>query len=296
MIVVNPFSITDAHITASNLAATDNPDYSAVTTYNTGDLVTYNAQNFECLDDSVTGIAPDSDSLKWLNLGAVNRLKLFDGKNLSLTVGTPSISYSLLLGQVGNALALINCDAASVDVVVNDPIEGEVFNKTYSMVDYSASDLYEYFFTEVEYKTVLVINDLPPYKNATLSITIHERNAQTPARVGTLVYGRQQIIGDLKFNYGVGIEDYSEVSFDPFGEVEIIERGYADTAELPVSVPTKKIHSIKQRLAAYRAKKMLWIGNITRPETVVFGIYQSFSLVIPNAIESDCSISLKGVI
>lgn len=296
MILVNPIQIGSAHVSASNLPANDHALYSSSAAYNSGDKVSFNAVNYECTANGTTNVQPDSGSSAWLNLGSVNRLAMFDGKNLSNTVGDLDIELTFAANKLCNALALLNVEASAVDVVMTDPVVGEVYNQSFDLVDRGVNDLYEYFFVDPVYKSVFVVNDLPPYKSASISVKLHRKDESTPAQAGTCVVGRQRNLGDLKWGYGIGIDDYSQVDFDQFGEVSIVQRGYANTADLPVSVPTAKVDYVRQLLAQYRATKVLWIGAIDRPETVVFGIYESFSQVISNPVDSSCNLSLKGTI
>lgn len=294
MIVTPSLPVDNNNIFATNIASSDHPIWVA-DTYNKGDLVTHGNLNWECVTQ--TQDEPSLTSVNWLNLGVINRFKMFDEKNNTLTVGAINepITYSLKFNEWVNCLSMLKLTASKVKVVMTDDIEGEVFNRTIDLVDYSAANAYEYFFSEIVQKDSLIIYDLPPYFNATISITITPFNGRK-ASCGVCACGKQIEIGDLKFGYSVGITDYSRVQFDNFGDFTLIQRGFAKKASLKVNVDKSKVSLIESKLAALRATPAIWIGDISAPETYIYGIFEDFGIVVSNAIFADCSLNLKGVI
>jgi hypothetical protein len=70
-----------------------------------------------------------------------------------------------------NAVALINIDAAAVQIV-SETDDGEVYNETFSLVSTDGiTDWYAYFFEEIVRKQKLVAY-LPPYVAQTITVTL----------------------------------------------------------------------------------------------------------------------------
>lgn len=289
--------VTATEVTATSLALTDNPVW-VLGTYAAGAVVTHNSKNWEA-KISTTVEPSETATADWYDLGAVNYLQMFDGKKATATVGANDqvITYSLFFNTWLNTLKMTDiADCESVRIQLNDPTEGIVYDQTFELVDYSAPDAYEYFFSEITYLDQITILDLPPYSDATINATITPLPSKK-ASIGTTAIGNQTLLGDLQFGYSVGIADYGEYKFDQYGGLESrVQRGFADTGSFPVSVDTNNVYTVKKYLASLRGTTVLWIGAIDRPETHIIGIYQEFGCVVPTPTKSDYNISLIGVI
>lgn len=296
MKIVPIIPVTPSIITATNLALTDHAIWSPGT-YAAGEKVTHADKNWEAKIS--TTAEPGTSTADWLELGAVNYLKMFDGRKATATVGDVDtvMTYSLFFNTWLNTLKIADIeDCESVRVVLDDPTEGIVLDRTIELVDYTAPDAYEYFFSDITYHDQVTIDDLPPYYDATINVTLTPLSGKAVS-VGTIVIGKQIYIGILEFGYSVGFDDYSLITFDQFGAIEDwVQRGYADTASLPITVPTEMVYDVKKRIAALRGASVLWMGSPDHKETHVIGIFDSFGITVSNPVKSDCSISLKGVI
>lgn len=292
MIVVNPIAITSAVIVSSNVLEDEWPLYSDIAIYNKGDKVILLSEHkiYECLIDETSGVSPVGSTV-WLDSGATNKFKSFDGKNLTKTMQAGTIEFSIKSGTLINSLGFIGVVAKSIQIVVTDPAEGVVSDKTYSMTDYSADGLYDYFFTPIIVKSRLYVADLPPYPRATIKIIIAQESS---AEVATIIAGVQHRLGQMEWDYSVGINDYSLVEFKPLEEPLLVQRGYSDTLNLNVSIPTNSVNRIKEKLTKLRAKRVLWVGHKDRPESIIYGIYKDFNIVVPGQIKSKCSLKIQG--
>jgi len=294
MRIIEPVEITPAILTSSNVPETDHPAWSNTTAYAVGDRVIYERRIYEALVTH-TGIAPTaaSDPPKWLDLGAVNRWRMFDDRVSSLTERAGNIAVTLAPGAVINSLALFNLRGRTATVVMTDPLEGEVYRREISLIDAGVENWYQWFFSSIGRKSDVVVLDLPAYGTATLSITID--NASDVAACGHVVTGRQAELGVALYGTGVGITDYSRKEIDAFGNTMVVERSFSKRAEFDVILDTPKIGGIQRTLAAIRAKPVVWLGAESYEATALFGYYRDFSISISGPNKSDATITVEGL-
>lgn len=295
---IRPIEVTQDKLIASNVAEADHPAWSATATYSIGNKVMLNHQNYEALAAVPAGVKPGEEVItstspaKWLSLGATNRWKMFDQIVGTLTTHPESVSVTISPGEVVNSLALINVQGESVTAVMTDPIEGVVASRQYSLIDGEVDNWYDWFFEEIEFRTSIVVLDLPAYGTASITVTVNSRGM---AGVGALVIGKTADIGKALYGTGVGIDDYSRKERDPFGGWIVTEGGFSDTAKFPVAVDTSRVTKIRRMLTEVRAKPVVWVGEETYEATILYGFFTSFSLVYSGPDVSDCQLEIEGL-
>lgn len=306
MKIIPPITVTDAKLTASNVPETDHTEYNPVTAYTTGQncMVSDSGihRNYEALS-STTGEYPPDNPAKWLDIGPTNTWAMFDGKVGSSTtsseafsVGTGNgIQVEVTPGEVFNALVLFDVYADTVQVEVIDPTEGTVYDETYSMLDNSGVvDWYSYFFTPIARAETLTLTDLPSYGTAKIRVSMDKDGE--PAVCGALATGRQANIGEIYYGAGAGIIDFSRKETDDFGVTTVVQRDYSRRADFDVVLDANKTDSIIRLLANYRATPVVWIGAEHRKSTIVYGYYRDFNVVLSNALFTDMTIEIEGLI
>jgi len=252
---------------------------------------------YESLVDANTGNYPPTDVLetvpKWLEISATNRWKAFDISVGSQTTNTNTITYRITPGRVIDSVAFLNMNAASVQVVQTDPVDGIIFDETTTLIDDDILDWYTYFFTDFTTITDISASDLLPYRNAYIDITLSY--AGETVAIGAIIVGFSAEIGATQYSPSIGITDYSVKTVDPFGKYTITERAFSDTMSCDVVVEAGKVSSIKNMLAGYRATLLVWIGSDEYSSTIVYGFYRDFSIVISYPSYSICSIEVEGL-
>lgn len=300
MKLIAPLAITDARLSSSDVPENDHPEYAPATTYADGDKVIVTDPGVHRIYESLQGgnqgnYPPDEDDAEpptwWLNLGATNRWKMFDGGTGTATTQATSLTVELLPGSVVDAIALFGLAATSVNVTVTDPTDGEVYNKTVALTDNSAiDDYYDWFFAPIETRENLALLDLPPYGTATIAVTV----TGATARCALLVIGKRRDLGLTLFGSSLGIVDYSRKDTDEFGNFMITERRYGYRPQFDVWVDTPKVGMLLRTLAGYRATPVVWVGS-ARDEDLVYGYYRDFTIVRSSAVRSDCTIDVEGL-
>lgn len=297
MRIVTPQQVTPTTLTASNVSITETAWTAG--TYPTGTQRYVGTTLYQVVatpstaDEPTVGAAKDPQT--WTVVGAINRYKMFDSVISSQTTRSGTIVVTIDPGQIVNAVAFFGLAGNTVQVVMNDPAEGVVYNQTKSLQDNTLiADWYAYFFEGIYQLSDVVFDDLPSYLNATVTATI-DAGAGT-ATCGEMVIGRQQSLGVANFGTSVSIQDYSVKTTDAFGNIVVQQRAFSKRADYDVTVETSRVATVQKLLADIRTTPTVFIGQQDKPETVVYGFYKSFNIVIANPSISDCSIEVEGLI
>jgi len=297
MIIIQPVPITAPMLTASNVPETDAPVWTAGT-YTLGTKRIYAHRVYEVIISSTTA-RPDVGAVAtpptWLDLGATNRFKMFDQIISTQTVKNAEIDVDITPAAIINAAAFFGLLGNSITVTMTDPLEGVVFTETRSLQDNTIIiDWYSYFFEEIAYLPDTVFLNLPAYGSATLTALID--GGAGDAKVGEVVIGKQRTLGVTNFGSSVSILDYSVKSTDDFGNTIIVQRAYSKRADYDVTVETSSVAAVQKALADIRTTPTVFVGDQNRPETVVYGFYKQFNIVLSTPSISDCSIEVEGLV
>ena len=297
MIIIQPVPVTAAMLTASNVPETDAPAWTAGT-YTLGQKRVYNHRVYEVIVASTTA-QPDVGAAatppSWLDLGATNRFKMFDQIINTETVYAAEIDVDITPAAIINSAAFFGMSGNSITVTMTDPTDGVVFTETRSLQDNTLIiDWYPYFFEEIAYLPDIVFLNLPAYGSATLNAFID--GGAGDAKVGEVVIGKQRNLGVTNFGTSVSIQDYSVKSTDDFGNTIIVQRAYSKRADYDVTVNTSSVAAVQKALADIRTTPTVFVGDPNRPETVVYGFYKQFNIVLSTPSISDCSIEVEGLV
>ena len=302
MKIIRPITITEAKLVSSTVNDIDYDEWVAGTTY------TYDAGNpprvqytvgdyhhvYENLATVTDSVAPPSNSTKWILVSAINRWKMFDGTASGQTTAYGTLDVTVLPGEPFDALAFINVNAASVRVVVNDPIDGDVYDSgTLSLADpCGILDWWSYFFEPTARVTDYAVTGLPMYGNATVRVLL---TAPADIVVGELVIGRSRVIGMTQYGVQIGIQDYSMKETNAWGEFAITERAYSKRADFTLWVEPSLTDSLQALLASLRTTPVVYVGSDDFASTIVYGFYKDFQLDIAYPSIHACSISVEGL-
>jgi len=287
--------MTGTGLAFSNVPENDYPQWSAGT-YTLGTRRLFNRKVYEVVIAS-TSDQPDTGAAltvpSWLLIGNENRYKMFDNTISTQTANPNSIEAAVTPGGIVNAVAFFGLSGNRVTVTVDDLAEGIVYDTTKSLQDYTAIvDWYAYFFEDIIQRTDIVFLDLPSYGSATLAFTVEGLAAEC----GEVVFGRQKILGVSNYGTSISIQDYSIKSRDDFGNIIITQRAFSKRADYDVTVETAAVSAVQKALADIRTTPTVFVGEETKAETVIYGFYRSFSIVLSNPSVSDCTIEVEGLV
>lgn len=297
MKIVTPIQVTSSNLTSSNVPITETAWTAG--TYTTGTQRYVGTTLYEVIaspstaDSPAAGIAATPPT--WREVGAINRFRMFDNIISTQTTQAGTIVVTLSMGQLVNAVAFFGLSGNNINVRMNDPTEGLVYNQTQKLQDNTLIvDWYAYFFEGIYSKSDAVFDDLPSYVSATVTVTIDAGTGT--AACGEMVVGRQSTLGLTNFGTSVSIQDYSVKTTDDFGNIVIRERAFSKRADYDVTLETARISAVQKLLADIRTTPTVFIGSKDNPETVVYGFYKQFNIVISTPTLSDCSIEVEGLI
>ncbi len=325
MKIIKPIPINHHNLISSNIPIDDYgaAAYDAATTYAAGTKVLY------ILEASVTGLDGSifyisshrvyeskvagnvgnavSDTDFWLDLGPVNRWKMFDQ-----AVGTQTfsdidfdplfedpqdnIAVVIKPGAI-NALVLLDCDATEVTITMTDPVEGLVYEETIDLaLNTHIVDAYTYFFEPIILKDAVVLLGLPQYANAEIAVTITYASDHV-AKCGTLAVGLITDIGATQLSPTVGFDSYSKIERDPFGVMTVLPRGYSKKLSCQLSIPAGSVDVVMRKFTEVKDLPVIWIGvDAGYSSMIVYGIVKSCPITIAYVTHSICNLEIEGFV
>lgn len=314
MRIIRPVDITPASgiLTTSNIAETDEAEYSNGTNYVVDDLVmvtgtgggaaTATHKIYKALianGPATTVVDPTdqvSNSATWLEVSATNRYKMFDQRIGDQSTNATTITIKLTFAEIVNALAIFNVDAAEMDVVATSTAEGEVHNQNYDLSDLTLiTDFYSWFFEPIARLSEYAIFDLPNYDDLVIDIILTVPSGS--ASVGEIVVGRQREMGYAVYGTSVSFVDYSTIETDTFGISYILERAFADLVDFDLRIPSYQVAGFKRTLSGFRATPIVYSATESGDHygTLVYGLAKDPEVVIESTNISFCTLQVQGL-
>lgn len=220
-----------AGLVYSNVPVTE-PAYSSTTTYAKDAIVLDPATylTYQSLVANNTG-KPLSEETSWLPLGATNRWRMFDKAVGSQTTAADALTLVVKPGALANTLALLNVAGSSVTVTQSE----SGYTRTRSLVTHNVLSWYDWWYEEPLWIGDTVFDDIPPYINSTLCVTVSSPGNQ--AAIGGWFLGKAKFIGVTQWELTAGILSYSGSVTDKFGNTRLVPRDTAKKMNFEVSIP-----------------------------------------------------------
>ena len=297
MRVVVPYNITDDTLSSSTVPETDYAAWSSGTAYAVGDRVI--RVSTHCIYEALTantGQTPEAHPTDWLDLGATNRWRPFDKKVGTRATATTSMAYEFTPGRVVSGLALLETAARSVRVIMTDVVDGVVYDSTFVLEQtIDAPDWWNYFFDPFRRRSTLLVDDLPMYRDAQISVAIAGAPGETVS-CGVLVIGQTVRFAEaVLLGASLGIQDYSRKDTDDWGNTVIVERTFAKRATWALVIGNEQVDTFMSTMQLLRAMPAVYVGSGRHDAMVVYGFPQDFGVEISYPQYSNCSIELIGL-
>ena len=298
MRVIKSVVTTDTILTSSNIPEDEYPAWVSGTSYTALDKVIYQHKIYQRIVAGAGTSTPDLDQVNWLDDGYTNRYRMFDNIISSVSSRTGGIEFTLTPNQVINSIALLNVNASTVRVVMNDPIEGVVYDRTKELRSSSnVIDYYSYFFAPLinlgDLDTAIFL-DLPNKPTAT--ITVYVSSGAGLVEVGEVVYGIQSIVGKTNYGTAVGITSYSRKEVDEFGKVTVIKRKNSKYADYDIDIDNTNLAFVQRLFQNIDSVPCVFIGNPEMEELIVYGFYSDFKATISFPTVSKCTLRVEGLV
>lgn len=294
MEIVRSFQVDELSLIDSNIDENaDYADYNPATTYSEGDIVIgIDHHEYESLAGSNTGNAL-SDQAWWLDLGANRRWRMFDLSNSTQSTNADTIEVEIDVVGRANGVALMNIAADTAQIIVTT-VDGEIYNQTYDLTsDSGVNNWYAYFFEPIVRTGDLVITDLPINANPTIQVILTATGSTV--RIGTLIVGQSFLIGATVYGADIGIQDYSRVVADEFGNWTLVVRGFAKRATYNVVADAGRTDAITAFLASIRATPCVFRGSGPYTSLYVFGIAKDWRGKIAKPSNTDFFLDVEGL-
>jgi len=208
-----------------------------------------------------------------------NRYKMFSS-DPGTTTTSSSIVFTLWIGSGWQGLALLGVCAEFVAIRFigsdgSQVIAQKVFDNRYE------NPISNYFPNKTSFVLFNDDDDLGGHFNSGNLIEVSLINsfaAGYNVSCSNVVVGEVVNIGTALMSTSVQIMDYSRKEVDTWGELTIIERGYSDVVNYKIEVETDRISQIQSVLADRRARPSVYVGDRNEPATIVYGLYNDFTL------------------
>lgn len=304
MILVRPIIITDSILDSSTIPE---PDGSEVLwtagTYNLGDQRYQGHTIYQVTADPTTADDPtgflkgsNADPQTWVKFGATNKYAMFDSVNSTQSSETTQLVVAITPNELFNAVAGFAIEEVSaINITMDDPVEGEVYNTDVDMVDNSeVIDWYYYYFSPIIQASSFALLDLPSYPLATLTMTVDGTNIL----FGNFVMGSQVDLGVANYGTSVQLVDYSRTETDIFGNKNVVAGRTSKLVNYNVTVLKSRVNYVFDTLSAIQGIPSVWIGGSggTDAATLVFGYYRDFQDNISSPTITDATLVVEGVV
>lgn len=301
MILVSPVQFDETNFTSSIAE----PDLSlgevlwTAGTYSLGDQAIYNHIVYEVVATTTTD-RPDVGAAKsvpeWIQVKYSNKWSVCDRVISAPALADDSISYTVNSGQLINSAAgfgLVNVDA--VNVTVNDPLEGLVYDNDVDMLDLSnVVDYYTWFFEPLSKNKQFLLVDLPAYPDATVTITA---TGTGQIGIGELAVGQQRELGVTQHGSGVQLLNYTDRSTDEFGSLLPIKiRRKAKLVDFVVKIEKNRTNYVLNTLQDFGDYPCVFYGVSTSDDpTLVYGLYLDTNINFETFSLYDLTVQVRGL-
>ncbi|CAM0054796.1 hypothetical protein VPHF89G1_0037 [Vibrio phage F89 g1] len=259
--------------------------------YSVGDRVILESEHlvYQCLvstrQNPKDGATEDA-AATWIEVGPTNKWAMFDGLQNTKTLSSTDFTITLNPVAFANTLAIFGfTGVTSIRIEVDNSLGVNIYDKTYSMNDFSAIyDHYTYTFYQIASVNKFIASDLPPLPNTEIRVTFIGSNMS----IGELVTGFAIDVGQLvaestksdRFRYRE--QEYNEFGYPTGPKPIVVELNTYD-----VLVPKLNNQSIQNLLDSVTGKNTLWFGDIGGGQSLVtYGFFERSPIpyAMPNHI------------
>ena len=297
MKVIRPIEITPAKILSST-ATEAYSAWSAATTYAVGDKVLYSNRIYESLIAGNLNKQPDTNITSWLDIAPSNKTAMFDNVVNTQTTATTSLTVTFQPGVIFNSIAFLNIQGGSINVQVKTAPSGTlVYDQTINLDNTFIFDWYDYFFGPYDLRTEVLFQNIPPYTDGTITVTI-PAIAGNPVAIGNSTVGSIVNLGGTQYGLNYGIRDYSIKETDTFGNIKIVKRAFSKRMSPTVFVENMRLNFVTKVLEDLRSTPTVFIAtdDARFAGTIILGFLKDWNIEINYPTYSLISAEVEGLI
>lgn len=234
-------------------------------------------------ESAITGAnlgQPLATGTAWIPKGPTNKWAAFDQLRNTQTVAPVDIVQSFTLTGRASSIAIIGLDARTV--TITQTVGGvEKYSVTVNLSKRKSRTWSQYFFGEFTSRTSVQYFNLPPYRNATITVTVSKPTGLRG--VGGIIIGNAIYIGDAQYEATSDHLNFSTIERDKFGNLTLLPERSVPKIDLTVWFDkslTSQLLALREQL---NGRPGIWSGlddftlDYFEP-LFYYGIHKEFSL------------------
>lgn len=294
--VVVPDPISDETLISINLPENDHAEYSPSVSYSLGARVILKTGYHKIYQSAVAnniGKFPAISPLEWDEVGPTNAWAAFDESGGTATLAENVLEFQVS-GDLIDSFGFLELAADQVRIRGSHPTVGTYFDQTYTVQERTIiGSWYDYFFSQINRQSQLVVFDVPPMSDSTYTITLTSGGT---IKLGTFVMGKAREFGFSQYGATVSIVNYGRTVTDQFGRRTRVRRGFAKRMTVQVELTPAVTDAVFNQLADLREVFALWVAsNGTFDMLTIAGDYKDFAVNIEYFSRNLCSLEIEGV-
>lgn len=304
MRVLPSLTVTPAMLLSTSVAVEDpSPVWAAATAWAKDDLCHRVETHlvYRRITAGTTATAPEADADNWKAIRPTNKWAMFDHlRSTQTTVNGGPITVVLQPGQRADSLGLLNLvgSRAVIQVHQGDTL---VTEREHSLIQMTAGSWYEYFTGTPEQRANVVVWDLPPFRDAKITVTIEPVSGV--ASCGRLSLGMGVVVGEVEWEPENDALNFSRIEREFDGsltpEVTLIARRSVPKATMRVRIDAANVPRMVKLRDQLNAVPALWAGWTRYPESpyadafLLYGIYRRFPIRPDNKLYASADLELE---
>lgn len=211
------------------------------------------------------GVAPGTDSAKWLRYGPSNRMAPFDNEMDSRATATGSMTYVLRPGFF-TGVALLGMQADHLTVQVFDSPGGAVVDAYDADLYEQASGLFELLFMPLRQRTKHYLRNLPIFPDAEVRITL-SANGGGKVSLGMVSVGYWDTLlgrgdfGGVEYGATAEVKSYSYIKRGEDGKpLKRVRRGSATNVSCTVVISAEEANRAMELLHQVQGRTVVFIA------------------------------------
>lgn len=288
MKVLPSITVTEAMLLSSTAAEDPSPVWAAAPEW-VKDSFCHRVEThmvYQRITTGTTATVPENDPANWKAIRPTNKWAMFDHLRATQTTVTGGpLTVVLQPGERADSLGLLNLVGSSAKIQVHQGAT-LVREVEQSLIQRSSRSWYEYYTGPITQRSSLVLWDLPPFRNAKITVTIEPISGK--AACGRLSVGMGVTIGEAEWGLENDALNFSRIdrAFDGSltPEVTLIARRSVPKANLRVRIDAANVPRMLKLREQLNAVPALWAGMARYPNSpyadafLVYGIYRRFPL------------------
>ena len=235
----------------------------------------------------------------WLDLGAINAYRMFDGIVGSATVASESydaatynaqatppgidtgVAVTIEPGAAADTLTLLGVVGTYLDVIVRWGVDSEFTRRTELTPNT---------------RNTVTIKDIGADASAVYYISVYRPDGD--AEIGNVLLGESLFIGNALEGMSVEDADYSRIVEDEFGYVSLERGNWSSRVTGDVVFPVDDSQRVFNLMADLRATNAVWIASAQSDYAplTVFGFRRRFSIAYTSPSTARMSVELRGLV